>query len=45
MQRLLLYDFLEERDGRIVIPVDFLSLLDLLSDADDTDSEFEFELP
>ncbi len=40
VERLLLYDFLEERDGRIVLPVDFIQLLDLISDADDTDSDF-----
>ena len=32
MQRLLLYDFLEERDGQLVLPLDFVELLDLYSD-------------
>ena len=35
MQRLLLYDFLEERDGQLVLPLDFVELLDLYSDEED----------
>jgi len=35
VQRLLLYDFLEERDGQLVLPLDFVELLDLYSDSDD----------
>ena len=38
VQRLLLYDFLEERDGRITIQLDeFLDILDFLSDTEDSD--------
>eukprot|EP00092_Neocalanus_flemingeri_P040322 GFUD01043917.1.p1 GENE.GFUD01043917.1~~GFUD01043917.1.p1 ORF type:complete len:617 (+),score=100.08 GFUD01043917.1:143-1852(+) len=40
VQRLLLYDFLEERDGQLVLPLDFVELLDLYSDSDEwSDSE------
>lgn len=40
VQRLLLYDFLEERDGQLVLPLDFVELLDLYSDSEDwSDSE------
>ena len=40
VQRLLLYDFLEERDGQLVLPLDFVELLDLYSDTDEiTDEE------
>ena len=35
VQRLLLYDFLEERDGQLVLPLDFVELLDLYSDTDE----------
>lgn len=35
VQRLLLYDFLEERDGQLVFPLDFVELFDLYSDEDD----------
>ena len=35
VQRLLLYDFLEERDGQLVLPLDFVELLDLYSDSDE----------
>ena len=38
VQRLLLYEFLEERDGRITIQLDeFLDILDFLSDTEDSD--------
>jgi len=40
VQRLLLYDFLEERNGQLVLPLDFVELLDLYSDSDEwSDSE------
>lgn len=40
VQRLLLYDFLEERDGQLVLPLDFVELLDLYSDSEEwSDSE------
>jgi len=35
VQRLVLYDFLEERDGQYILPMDFMELLDLYSDSDD----------
>ena len=42
VQRLLLYDFLEERDGQLVLPLDFVELLDLYSDTDElSDDEDE----
>lgn len=40
MTRLMLYDFFEERDGRMVLPLDLMELLELLSDVDDTESDF-----
>ena len=40
MQRYLLYDFLEERNGRLVLPLEFLDILDFLTDSDD-DSDFD----
>lgn len=39
VQRLLLYDFLEERDGQLVLPLDFVELLDLYSDEEDEPSD------
>ena len=39
VQRLLLYDFLEERDGQLVLPLDFVDLLDLYSDTDELSDE------
>ena len=41
VQRLLLYDFLEERDGQLVLPLDFVELLDLYSDTDELSEEEE----
>ena len=41
VQRLLLYDFLEERDGQLVLPLDFVELLDLYSDDSDEWSDSE----
>ena len=41
VQRLLLYDFLEERDGQLVLPLDFVELLDLYSDSDETSDNDE----
>jgi len=41
VQRLLLYDFLEERDGQLVLPLDFVELLDLYSDTDELSDEEE----
>jgi len=41
VQRLLLYDFLEERDGQLVLPLDFVELLDLYSDTDEMSDEEE----
>ena len=41
MQRLLLYDFLEERDGQLVLPLDFVELLDLYSDEEGETTEDE----
>jgi len=41
VQRLLLYDFLEERDGQLVLPLDFVELLDLYSDDSDEWEEEE----
>jgi len=35
VQRLLLYDFLEEREERLVLPLEYIELLDLFSDSDD----------
>jgi len=35
VQRLLLYDFLEEREERLVLPLDYIELLDLFSDSDE----------
>jgi E3 ubiquitin-protein ligase makorin len=35
VQRLLLYDFLEEREGQLVLPLDFVELFDLYSDSED----------
>jgi len=35
VQRLLLYDFLEEREGQLVLPMEFVELFDLYSDSDD----------
>ena len=43
VQRLLLYDFLEERDGQLVLPLDFVELLDLYSDTDELSEEEEEE--
>ena len=41
VQRLLLFDFLEERDGRVTIQLDeFLDILDFLSDTEDDLSEY-----
>jgi len=40
VDRLLIYDFLEERDGRMMVPLDYLELLELLSDTDDSDLDF-----
>ena len=38
MQRLLLFDFLEERDGRVTIELEeFLDILDFLSDAEESE--------
>ena len=39
VQRLLLYDFLEERDGQLVLPLDFVELLDRYSDEEDEPSD------
>ena len=39
VQRLLLYDFLEERDGQLVLPLDFVELLDLYSDEEEEPSD------
>jgi len=35
VQRLLLYDFLEEREERLVLPLEYIELLDLFSDSDE----------
>ena len=43
VQRLLLYDFLEERDGQLVLPLDFVELLDLYSDTDEMSDNEETE--
>ena len=38
VQRLLLFDFLEERDGRVTIELEeFLDILDFLSDAEESE--------
>lgn len=36
VQRLIIHDFLEEREGRLVLPLD---ILDLLSDSESSDYE------
>lgn len=42
VDRLLLYDFLEERDGRLVFPLEYLDFLEFLSDSEDSEwSEYE----
>jgi len=41
VQRLLLYDFLEEREERLVLPLDYIELLDLFSDSDEWSGEEE----
>ena len=39
VQRLLLYDFLEERNGQLVLTLDFVELLDLYSDEEEEPSD------
>jgi len=41
VQRLLLYDFLEEREGQLVLPMEFVELFDLYSDSDDWSHDTE----
>ena len=36
-ERILLYHFLEERDGRLVMPMEIFDVLDFLSDSDDSE--------
>jgi hypothetical protein len=43
VQRLLLFDFLEERDGRVTIQLDeFLDILDFLSDTEESEELSEY---
>ena len=39
VQRLLLYDFLEERNGQLVLTLDFVELLYLYSDEEEEPSD------
>ena len=36
VERILLYDFLEERDGHLLLPLEIFDVLDFLSDSDDS---------
>ena len=36
VDRVLLYDFLEERDGQILVPLELFDALDFMSDSDDS---------
>jgi len=37
VERILLYDFLEERDGQLLLPLEIFDVLDFLSDSDDSE--------
>ena len=37
VERLLLYDFLEERDGHLVLPLELLDVLEFLSDSEESE--------
>lgn len=37
MERILLYDFLEERDGHLLLPLEIFDVLDFLSDSDESE--------
>ena len=37
VERILLYDFLEERDGQLLLPLEIFDVLDFLSDLDDSE--------
>lgn len=39
VQRLLILDFIEQREGNLHLPLEYIDILDLLSDSD---SDFEF---
>ena len=43
VERLLLYDYLQERDGHLVLPLELLDVLEFLSDSDESDwSDFDW---
>ena len=37
VERILLYDFLEERDGHLLLPLEIFDVLDFLSDSDSSE--------
>ena len=37
MERILLYDFLEERDGHLLLPLEIFDVLDFLSDSEESE--------